>query len=101
VLTKLAAQPCPNPGLHNSEISKGQSDRHTVHSRRAAKVYFIVQWSGKHSATTINYTRSQAFATFSAIEKALTGHNKSSRGPYVVQACPNCSFETQPVTFYA
>jgi len=34
--------------------------------------------SGKNSGMTINYNRSWAFATVSAIEKALTGHKKSS-----------------------
>jgi len=31
--------------------------------------------------------RRRAFATFSAIEKALAGRKKISRGPYIVQAC--------------
>ena len=31
--------------------------------------------------------RGRAFATFFTIEKALAGHKKSFRGPYVVQAC--------------
>ena len=40
-------------------------------------------FSQKVSGNSV-HTRSRAFATFSTIEKALAGHKKSFRGPYVV-----------------
>jgi len=58
--------------LHNSESSEGQIDQHKFSAGRKSLFRCTVIW--KNFGMTINYTRSRAFAIFSAIEKALAGH---------------------------
>jgi len=74
-----------NPVLHNSESSKGQIDQHKF----AAGHKSLFRCSLEEIMERQLIIRSRASGKFSAIEKALTGHKKSSCGQYDVQACCN------------
>ena len=77
-----------NTGLHNPESSKGLLIN--INLPRAANIYFISMWRFHCSMEEILeqqlLIRGRVFATFSTIEKALAGREKSFRRPYVVQA---------------
>jgi len=74
-------------GLHNSESLKGQIIN--INLLQATYVYFSSMWRFRCSMEEILeqlLIRGQAFATFSTIEKALTGCKKRFCKPSVVQA---------------
>jgi len=69
-------------GLHNSESSKGQIDQ---------RKFSTVRKSLFSCTITRKKFWNDNYATFSAIEKVLTGHKKRSRGQYGVEACSKAS----------